>query len=186
MDWLGLRLFYVVGACLFWFIYIYRKTRKNPEVFKSWGFQRKYLKQSFLFLLPFALLVIAGIIVYGHTVNAHLLNWHVIPVLILYPAWGIIQQFLMISLVAGNFMKLTDTKVTESQVILFTSFLFALVHYPSLPLMGFAFILEIVFIKAFFKWPNIWSLGLYHGWIGGLFIFFVLERDLWSELWVIF
>lgn len=186
MDWLGLRLFYVVAACLFWVIYIYREYRRNPGIHKSWGFQKSSFRSSFYFLLPVTLVFLAGIILYGAVNQVHFLNWHIIPVLVLYPVWGVIQQFMMAGLVAGNLHKLTDVKITESQIILFTSFLFALVHFPSITLMGYAFFIEIIFIKVYLRYPNIWTLGLYHGWISAFFIYFVLERDLWSELWLIF
>lgn len=186
MDWLGFRLFYVVAACIFWVIYVYREYKRNPGVHKSWGFQKAWLRSSFYFLLPVALIFFTGIILYGIFNHIHFFNWHIIPVLVLYPVWGIIQQFMMVGLVAGNLKKLTDVKITDSQIILFTSFLFALVHFPSIPLMGYAFFIEIIFIKAYLRWPNLWTLGLYHGWISTFFIYFVLERDLWSELWLIF
>jgi hypothetical protein len=186
MDWLDFRLFYVTAACLFWMIYIYRKKRRHPGWLRSWGFQKYNFKKSLLFLLPFVLLCIGGIIVYGLFTEARFLNWHVIPILILYPVWGLIQQFMMVGLVAGNLKKLSVLDFADWQIILFTSFLFAMVHYPSIPLMIFAFVMEIIFVRAYFKWPNLWSLGLYHGWIGGLFLYFVMGRDLWTELWVIF
>jgi hypothetical protein len=186
MDWLGFRLFYVVAACIFWVIYVYREYRRNPIVYKSWGFQKVWFHSSFYFLLPVALIFFTGIILYGVFNHVQILNWHIIPVFVLYPAWGVIQQFMMVGLVAGNLKKLTDVKITDSQIILFTSFLFALVHFPSIPLMGYAFFIEIIFIKVYLRWPNIWTLGLFHGWISTLFIYFVLERDLWSELWLIF
>ena len=186
MDWLGFRLFYVFAACLFWFIYVYKKRRRYPDVLKSWGFQKAYMRSSFLFLLPVSVVIIAGTVIYGAMNQAAFMNWHILPVLVLYPAWGVIQQFMMVGLVAGNLNKLTDVKITDSQIILFTSFLFALVHFPSIPLVGFTFFLEIIFIKVYLRWPNIWTLGLFHGWIGTFFIYFVLERDLWAELWLIF
>jgi hypothetical protein len=186
MDWLGFRFFYIIAACFFWIIYIYKNTRHNPQVFKSWGLQREYFKPSFLFLLPVAIVCITGIIIYGEIINAQFMNWHIIPILLFYPVWGVIQQFMMASLVATNLKAMNQIKVTDCQVILFTSFIFALVHYPSVPLMGYAFIMELVFIKVYLKWPNLWTLGLFHGWVSGLFIFFVLGRDLWLELWMIF
>jgi hypothetical protein len=63
---------------------------------------------------------------------------------------------------------------------------FAWVHYPSLPLMVFTFFMELVFLVAYFKWRNLWALGLYHGWVASLLLFFVLGRDLWNELWTVF
>ncbi|MFA7489561.1 MAG: CPBP family glutamic-type intramembrane protease, partial [Mariniphaga sp.] len=69
---------------------------------------------------------------------------------------------------------------------LLTSVVFAWVHYPSLPLMIFTFFMELLFLFAFFKWKNLWPLGLFHGWIASFLLFIVLDRDLWIELWSVF
>lgn len=183
MDWLELRAFYIGAACLFWIVFIYRRYREDHAILKSWGFRKDHFKRTFLFLLPFALTVIAGIVWYGFAFNATFLNWHVIPVVLLYPAWGTIQQFMMLSLIAGNLRTISSLNLRDSHIILLTSMLFALAHYPSLPLMGFAFFMEVGFISVFFKWKNLWPLGLYHGWIASLLLFFVMGRDLWNELW---
>ncbi len=185
MDWLNLRAFYIGVACIFWSVYIYKRYRKNRQILQQWGFRKNHFNRSFLFLTPFALLMSAAIVWYGLTHNAVFLNWHVIPVFIFYPVWGLIQQFLMLSLIAGNLVSISTIKRSKTQIILLTSALFALVHYPSLPLMVFAFLMELVFAFAFFKWRNLWALGLYHGWVASLLLFFVLGRDLWNELWTV-
>lgn len=185
MDWLNLRAFYIGAACFFWPVYIYKRYLKNNQILQHWGFRTNFFKQSFLFLAPFALLMTAVIVWYGLTYNAVFLNWHIIPVFIFYPAWGFIQQFLMLSLIAGNLQSMHIIKLNKTQIILLTSSLFAMVHYPSLPLMVFAFSMELVFAFAYFKWKNLWTLGLYHGWVASLLLFFVLGRDLWNELWLI-
>ena len=106
--------------------------------------------------------------------------------IIFYPVWGIIQQFLIVTLFAGNLQVIISVNFSKSQILLLTSMVFAWVHYPSLPLMVFAFFMELVFLIAYFKWKNLWPLGLYHGWVSSLLLFFVLGRDLWNELWAIF
>ncbi len=185
MDWLNLRAFYIGVACIFWSVYIYKRYRKNRQILQQWGFRKNHFNRSFLFLTPFGLLMSAAIVWYGLTHNAVFLNWHIIPVFIFYPVWGLIQQFLMLSLIAGNLVSISTIKRSKTQIILLTSALFALVHYPSLPLMVFAFLMELVFAFAFFKWRNLWALGLYHGWVASLLLFFVLGRDLWNELWTV-
>jgi len=186
MDWLNLRAFYIGVACIFWSVYIYKRYRGNKQILQHWGFRKNRFKQTFLFITPFALLITTAIVWYGISYNAVFLNWHIIPVFIFYPAWGVIQQFLMLSLVAGNLRSITSVKLSITQIILLTSTVFALVHYPSFPLMVFTFFMELVFAVAYFKWRNLWTLGLYHGWVASLLLYFVLERDLWDELWKIF
>jgi uncharacterized protein len=183
MDWLDLRVFYIGAACLFWSVFIFKRYREDKSILRRWGFRKDHFKPAFLFLLPFALGITAAIIWYGIAYNATFLNWHVIPIFIFYPAWGVIQQFMMIALIAGNLRRISGLNLKDYQVTVLTSLLFALVHYPSLPLMVFAFIMEVGFISVYIRWKNIWPLGLYHGWIASLLLFFVMGRDLWNELW---
>ena len=186
MDWLELRIFYIGVACLFWTFYIFKMYRVNKLILQHWGFRKDYFKNAFLFLTPFAMAIIAAIVWYGISNKTMILNWHLIPVFVFYPLWGIIQQFLIIALVAGNLQSLTAVKIRKFQIILLISVLFALVHYPSLPLMLFVFLMELLFTSAYFRWRNLWPLGLYHGWVASLLLFFVLGRDLWNELWRVF
>ena len=186
VDWLKLRLFFILFACLFWLIFIYKKYKNDPQILKNWGFQNYNLKQSFLALLPFALFGIAGIIIYGVTTNSALLSWHIIPILVFYPAWGLIQQFLIVGLIAGNLRTPDAGKIADLQIILFTALLFSLVHFPHISLVFYAFVLELILTSIYFKWKNLWSIGLFHGWVSSFFLFFVLGRDLLTELWVVF
>ncbi len=185
-DWLELRIFYICSACLFWTVYIYKRYRNDKLILQQWGFRKKHFKQSFLFLLPFALATIAAIVWYGISLQTNFLNWHVIPIILFYPVWGIIQQFLITALVAGNLWTISRVKFNNPQIIILTSVLFAVVHYPSMLLMVFTFFMQLLFISAFFRWRNLWPLGLFHGWVASLLLFFILGRDLWIELWVVF
>jgi len=186
IDWFNLRVFYIGITCLFWISYVYKRYQSDNTILKSWGFQINNFRSSFFLLLPFFVLCCTGITLYGLYNHTDILNWHVIPILFLYPVWGLFQQFILISLIAGNLKELRNIKFKNYQIILLTSFLFSLVHYPSVFLMIFTFFMEMVFITVYFKWRNIWSPGLYHGLIACLLLFYVLERDLWLELWPVY
>ncbi|HYW94948.1 MAG TPA: CPBP family intramembrane glutamic endopeptidase, partial [Bacteroidales bacterium] len=95
-------------------------------------------------------------------------------------------QFMMTALVAGNLKDISSLNFKNYQIILLTSLLFSLVHYPYGPLMVYAFLMEILFTITYFRWKNLWPLGIYHGWVSSLLLFLVMGRDLWSELWRIF
>lgn len=186
MDWLEWRLFYIAGACLFWFFYIVNRYRADPEILRRWGFRKDFFWPAFLFILPYAIAIIAAIVWYGITYNATFLNWHVVPIFLLYPAWGVIQQFLMIAIIAGNLWTISTVSLSKSRIILVISVLFSIAHLPDLPLVVFTFFMELLFLIAYFRYRNLWPLGLYHGWIGSLLLFFVMGRDLWNELWMVF
>jgi hypothetical protein len=186
IDWLNMRAVYIVIICLFWLIYIYSKYKGNPEAIQLWGIQRQNFKKSFLFLLPFAFICIIGIVIYGYLSKVDMINWHIIPIIILYPLWGLIQQFIVVGLISGNLKALENPRFSNYQIILFISLFFSLVHYPSAFLMIFTFIMQWIFTTAFLRWKNIWPLGLYHGWIATFLLFYIMGRDLWVELYVVF
>jgi hypothetical protein len=186
MGLLDYRAFYICLITLFWIIHVYRRYRSDHAILKTWGFQKDNFRQSILFLLPFVLFITAGIIVYGFLNHKTIPYGHLVPVLVLYPVWGLVQQFMVVGLLAGNLKSQGKIPLKNYQVILITSVLFSMVHYPSGFLMVFTFLMELVFIISYLKWRNLWSLGLYHGVLGGLLLFYVLGRDPWLELWPLF
>jgi len=111
---------------------------------------------------------------------------HLLPVLALYPVWGIVQQFMMICIVAENLSGLKKLSRNKPLVIVITSILFGLIHFPDFSLMIFAFVMEIAFLVIYYKWRNLWAIGLAHGWISTFLLFYVLGRDLWTELFLWF
>lgn len=182
MDWLNMRAVYIVVICLFWLIYIYSKYKRNHEIIRHWGIQKKNFKKTFLSLLPFAIICIVCIGIYGFLFRSHIMNWHIIPILIMYSLWGLIQQFITVGLISGNLKAIKTPRFDNYQIILLTSLLFSLVHYPSGFLMFFTFIMQWIFTTAFLRWKNIWPLGLFHGWIATFLLFYIMGRDLWVEL----
>ena len=181
MDYFEMRAFYISGMFIFWLSYILFRYNSDKSVLKFWGFKKEGFRPSFTILLPFVFLTIAASLVYGYYTDNLLLNWHMLPILLLYPLWGIFQQFFMLSLVAQNLKGLN-----KIVILLITSSLFSLIHYPSLFLIIFTFFLELIFILVYFKWKNLWVLGIVHGWIASFLLFYVLGRDLWLELFAWF
>ena len=119
---------------------------------------------------------------YAHSNNTILFNPHIIPILILYPLWGFIQQFLVVGLVAGNLKDLRSGKVPLVLIVLSASVLFSLVHYPYPLLMIATFFLALLYTFIYLRYRNLISLGLFHGWLGCFFMFYVLSRDPWREV----
>ena len=181
-----MRSFYIICICIFWFSYIYCRYSYDPSVLNYWGFRRENFIKSFAALLPFIIISNIVTFLYGKYYNTIMLSWHILPVLGLYPVWGVFQQYLMVDLIAGNLNKLAVHKLNKFWIILLTSLIFSFVHYPNLFLIIFTFSMEVVFMTVFMKWRNLWALGLAHGWIASFLLYYVLGRDLWSELFVWF
>jgi len=183
MDWLNMVAFYIAGICLFWIGYIIYRYYHDRNIASRWGFKKEDFANTIIFLIPFILLCIISSIILGETSSSiAILNWRVIPILFLYPLWGLFQQYIMLVLIADNLVELEKIELKKYQAILITSVLFSFIHYPSIVLMIFTFFMEIIFLIAWFRWKNLLALGLTHGIIATFLLFYVLERDLWIEL----
>ena len=182
MDYLKWRFPFVAVAIISWVSYIIYRKSKQPGITKYWGFRTDNFKTVLKKVLPFGLLAVItffGIGFYQNTLN---ITWHIIPILILYPIWGTIQQFLLIALTAGNLQDMKGQKLNKGIIILLAALLFALVHYPFIWLMIATFILAIFYGWIYLSERNIYVLGLFHGWLGGIFYYTVLERDPFLEM----
>jgi len=181
MDYLNWRFLFVAVAIVCWVSYIIYRKSKQPGIIKYWGFRTDNFKTFLKKVLPFGLLAVItflGIGFYKGTLN---ITWHIIPVLILYPVWGVIQQFLLIALTAGNLQDLKGQKLNKGIIILLSALLFGAIHYPFLWLMIATFIVAIFYGWIYLSERNIYVLGVFHGWLGGIFYYTVLERDPFLE-----
>jgi membrane protease YdiL (CAAX protease family) len=182
MDCLNWRFPFVVVAIISWVSYIIFRGRQRPGILKYWGFRTDNFKTVMRKVLPFGLLSVMPIIAIGLFQGTINVTWHIIPILILYPIWGIIQQFLLIALTTGNVQDLQGQNFNKVIVILFSAILFASVHYPFVWLMIGTFILALYYGWIYLNERNIYVLGLFHGWLGGLFYYAVLGRDPFLEM----
>jgi len=186
MDWLGMRAFYIAGICLFWSGYIAYRYSLDHSILRSWGLQKENFGKSLRVLLPFLIISVFLTIIFGKINHIPIINLNIIPVLVLYPLWGIIQQFMVVCILVQNLQNLPGFSLRMNRAILLPSILFSLIHYPHFTLMAFTFIMEIIFITVFQRWRNLWSLGIAHGWIASFVLYYFLNRDLWVELFAWF
>jgi hypothetical protein len=186
MDWLGMRAFYIGGICLFWFSYLFYRYTLDHSFFIKQGLKRENFKKSLGSLLPYLLLIICITVIYGKLHAAGMLNPHILPILALYPVWGIVQQFMVAGILAESLQSLRSVSSNRYFIVILTSGIFSLVHYPGTILMAFTFTMEVILLTVFFKWRNLWAIGIVHGWTATFLLYYVLDRDLWMELFAWF
>lgn len=186
LDWLEMRVFFITGICLFWLGYVLYRYSVDHKILVYWGFKKEYIGRSMLFLFPFLAVGIYVAVVLGNLNKSKVDILHLLPVLALYPVWGIVQQFLMICIVAENLSGFKKLSRSKPVVIVITSILFGLIHFPDFSLMIFTFAMEVAFLAIYFKWRNLWAVGLAHGWIATFLLYYLHNRDLWTELFVWF
>lgn len=177
MDYLNWRLAFIVGASLFWLIYMVYRWKVSPEIFKHWGFRTDNFKQVLTMVLPFGIIGIVVMIIIGIVQGTITASWHIFPILIIYPVWGMVQQFLLIALLAGNLSELRKPKLGKPVIVLISALLFAGAHYPFWWLIAATFVLGIFYVYIYLKERNIYALGLFHGWLGGIFYYTIMDTD---------
>jgi hypothetical protein len=176
-DWLGYQLHYTVAAIVFWAAYVTLRHNWDPSILKRWGFTRKGLKQG-LTLGAGAFVVGLGVsLLYGASKEVSIINWNLPLLMLLYPVWGIVQQFLVVGLFADNVIALSRGRIPEFVVVMIAALLFAAVHVPDRELMVATFCLGIVSVLVFFKTRNLIAVGILHGWFASVFYFFAMGED---------
>ena len=181
MDFLEWRLPFILCTLVAWTVYAVVRSMSHSTMLRHWGFRKDNFKKVLRILFPFALIAIVTCIVTGYVSGTLNLTWHIFPILILYPIWGTIQQFLCVGLVAGNLQDM-NKPLKKYWIVLITAVLFSVLHYPNLWLMIGTFILALLYTTVYLRERNLYALGLFHGWLGALFYYTVVGRDPFMEV----
>jgi hypothetical protein len=181
VDYLHLKFWYVTLVCLVWTVYILFRIRADRSLPGYWGFRKEGFKSSLKIVLPLSIVLVTAFVIVGKANDTLILNWHLLPILVLYPLWATIQQFLIIGLITRNLDDYEGKDIPKSVILVVASTVFSIVHYPSVPLMVATLFLAMLYTVLYLKYRNLWVLGLFHGWLGGFFYYFVLGRDAWLE-----
>jgi membrane protease YdiL (CAAX protease family) len=182
MDWLQWKLPFIIIAATCWIIYVIVRRGQVPGILRYWGFRTDNFKGVLKMVLPFGILAIAVFFGLGFYLNTINITWHIVPVLLLYPVWGTIQQFLVIAIVAGNLKDMQRGRFSNAVIIFLTALLFGLLHYPFYWLVLGTFILALFYGYVYLKARNVYVLGIFHGWLGALFFYTVVGRDPFQEV----
>src|SRR5262245_13730331 len=172
---------FIAGACLFWAAFVLVRARQDRDAFRAWGFRADNLWQASI--LPAVVFVIgaAGLAGFAWLRGTFRFPVHGLPLFLVYPAWGLIQQFLLLGVVVGNLERLDGLRQRKALIVLIVALLFGLVHAFNVRLVVATFFLELVIVPMYLQHRNLWPLGVLHGWLGGLFYLWVENRDLWIE-----
>jgi membrane protease YdiL (CAAX protease family) len=182
MDILQWKLPFILSIIGGWTIYVVYRCRSTPGILPYWGFRRDTFKEVARKVLPFAVTAIVLCFLIGYYRGTLNLTWHIFPILLLYPIWGCIQQFLVIALVAGNLQDLKNYSVNHATAIVTAALLFGLMHYPYYWLMIGTTVLALLYGFIYLRNRNIYVMGIFHGWLGALFFYTVVGRDPFAEI----
>ena len=178
---IGAKGLFIALASTSWIGYIAFQVRRDTGNWKNWGFRTDNLWGAFKWPTVLFVLAVMAMAGYGVMIGRVLWQRHMLFLLLLYPLWGILQQFLVQALGVNNLIQLFPRfgllLAMPVGVVLFSG-----VHFPNWRLMLATGILACFFIPLYIRDRNLWPLGLYHGWLGTFFYLWVLGRDPWVSL----
>ncbi|HTD52977.1 MAG TPA: CPBP family glutamic-type intramembrane protease [Thermoanaerobaculia bacterium] len=179
VDVFHAKALFIALAAIGWSAYFVLRVRRDRSVLREWGFCRENLRPASLAALA---VLLAGVLVIsllpaGH--GAIRFNRHMIPLFLLYPAWGLLQQFLVQALFVRN---LQDAGAPILVIVLAAATLFGLVHLPDWKLAIATAALGAALTPIYLRWRNLWPLGICHGWLGVFAYFWIFHRDPWVEV----
>lgn len=173
---------YIPLAGAAWGGYIFYRARTEPGWLRELGFSSENLGPAFRdasLLAGGALLLMAG---YGAVQGTLDLHPDMLPLMALYPVWGLLQQFLVQGMVAGNLAAADGWFSSPYFITPVTASVFASVHLPNAGLTAGTFALALGYTPIYLEHRNLWPMGLYHGWLGAFYYFWVLDQNPWREL----
>jgi membrane protease YdiL (CAAX protease family) len=182
MDYLNYKLLFILVTIFVWVTYVIYKQRKKPGALQYWGFRLDNFNTVVKKIFPFGVVSLLIFLVVGYFRDSINLTWHIIPILIFYPVWGTIQQFLTIGIFAANFQDMKNRRYSDMTIIFTTAGLFSIIHYPHYWLMLGTFVLALFYVYIYLRSRNLYALGLFHGWLGGIFFYTVVGRDPFLEV----
>ena len=172
---------FIAAACLFWTVFIAVRARQNKNALRAWGFRADNLAPAAALSAAVFVLAATGFAVYAWRCGTFRWPSHWLLLFLVYPVWGVIQQFLMLGVVVGNLERIEVLGRYKALIVLPAAALFGLLHVYDARLVVATFLLELVIIPLYLWQRNLWPLGALHGWLGALFYLWVLDRDLLSE-----
>jgi len=164
---------FIVGCLLMWGTYLLGNARRRRG---EWGLGPSNNLGAIvgLLIVPTAMLVAAGAAwatMHGRPLAPRYL-W---LSMLLYPVWGLVQQWLVQCLFVDNLRKVAE--LPRGWLVLIGAFGFGILHVDSPALWAATTALGGVYVWLFQRYRNLWPLAVLHGWLGSLFYPWVLDRN---------
>ena len=169
-DWLKTPLLVLIVAIPFVSAYLHRDSLGDLGL-RFDNFWVSARDVAAVTALGAAILIVIALLV-GSSIDMTAARWRG---LLLYPFWGLAQQFAMCSFTYRRVREGVGSPVASAAL---TSALFAAAHLPNWPLASVTLLGGYVWCRLFEKTPNILTLAISHGWLA------VLLRASWPAVWL--
>ena len=167
---LAFNVWFILPLLVFLVLYAFLESKYGDRKFADFGVRTDNLKSAtkwnFIVLGP----ILLGLSIYALTNGVHH-PLHFIYAVLLYPLWGLTQQFVF----QGIFLNACRKMGLGYFSILLATFVYTIVHYPSMFMIKFTAIGGLLFSTLFYFRPNIIPIGIFHG-VFGAFLYYVLRN----------
>ena len=171
--------FYNVAVSIAAISYVIWRVRRSPNAPRIWGFRTDNIAPATRSQLPFLAISIVGLIVFAVVTGSSGLPKTFWFTIMLYPIWGIVQQFALQNFIANNLKSAIPGPALLSLV---AASIFAISHYPRLELVALSFVGGFFFTLAYRSHPNLWVVGAVHGILGSMVFYLVMGQDPGAEI----
>lgn len=107
-------------------------------------------------------------------------NWHLLPALVLYFAWGLLQQFVFQFYLLGRLLYI----LPGAAAVLLTGIAFSMVHFPRAPVMAVTLVAGVVWASIYRRYRSLVPLAASHALLGATLHYWIFGRDLLA-LWLL-
>ena len=170
---------YIPVVMASWGGYIGYRTATEPGFLRDAGFSGQNAGRAWRDATLFSLGAVGGMAIIGAARGTLDTDGLLVPLLVLYPAWGLTQQFLVQSMLTRN---LAAAGLPPAVITPTSAAAFGAVHAPNWDLTAATTFAGAAFTSLYQRDGNLWPLGVYHGALGAFAYVWVLDRQSWDEV----
>jgi hypothetical protein len=182
VDVLHQRAVFIGLALAGWGSYIGVQAWRNANLLPELGLRKQGFAPALLAASGFGAVTFVAMALIAEARHALVFHSQMLWLLGLYPIWGMVQQLLVQGIFVRTVVMMGTGVWPKVVAIALAALLFGAVHLPDMALAGATCVAGAVFTLIYLRWRNLWPLGLYHGWLGVFFYYWVLTRDPWNEM----
>lgn len=170
---------YIPAVMAGWGGYVGYRERTEPGYLADSGFTGEHAGRAWRDATLVSLGALGGMALVGAARGTLDTNGLLVPLLVLYPAWGLTQQFLVQRMLTRN---LADAGLPPAIITPISAVTFGSVHVPNWDLTATTTFIGAAFTHLYQRDENLWPLGVYHGALGAFVYVWVLDRRSWDEV----
>ena len=164
-------------------LYLLWRAWTAPGALRAWGMRRDNFLPALGAQAAFGVVGAAVLLGIGLALDSVALPRGFWLTLALYPIWGITQQFALQNLIGRHVAGFLRNPAAIAAV---ASILFAISHYPRNHLVVLTLLSGFFFTLVYRRFPNLWAVGIMHGILGTMAVYFVLGEDPGAAIWSFF